>query len=238
MNSHQSRFLIVKMGETMPDLQARRGDYEHWFASALAGDPARIEIIDARSAELPSPEPFRSVVMTGSSSLVSDREPWSERAAAWLRRVVDAGVPFLGVCYGHQLLAHAFGGHVERNPKGREIGTIEVSLTADAKHDTLMNTLPASFVAQATHRESVLELPPRAICLAYNAHDPHQAFRLGERAWGVQFHPEFDADIARTYLEARADACREEGLNPDDLIAAIQESPIGPQILKRFGNLR
>ena len=60
--------------------------------------------------------------------MVSEREPWSERAAEWLREVAQRGIPLLGICYGHQLLAHALGGRVGANPQGREIGTVEVGL--------------------------------------------------------------------------------------------------------------
>ena len=67
--------------------------------------------------------------------------------------------------------------------------------------------------------------------------DPNQAYALGECAWGVQFHPEFDADVTRTSLEVRADAVREEGLDPDALAAAVSESPAGPKLLRRFAAL-
>ena len=68
-------------------------------------------------------------------------------------------------------------------------------------------------------------LPPGARLLASSRGDPHQAFAVGDHAWGVQFHPEFDADVVRAYLEARRDAVRAEGLDPDALLARRERQP-------------
>jgi GMP synthase (glutamine-hydrolysing) len=228
--------LIVKVGDALEEAKRRRGDYDRWFREGLGLDAAQVEVFDPRAsaAAPPSPREVRAVVVTGSSCMVSDHAPWSVATGAWLREVVAAGTPLLGVCYGHQLLAEAFGGRVERNPNGREIGTIEVSLTEAARGDALFHDLGPTFVAQATHREAVLALPDGAVRLGGNALDPNQAFRLGDRAFGVQFHPEFDDDVIRDYLAARADACREEGLDPDALLAAVRPSDHGRLLLARF----
>ena len=230
--------LIVKSGTTLPELAARRGDYENWIAAGMGLEPARVRVAAVYAdAVLPAPDSLAGVVVTGSSAMVSERAPWSERAAAWLGTAALAGTPVLGICYGHQLLAHALGGRVARNPRGREIGTIEVRLRAAARGDALFAELPEPVRMQATHVESVLELPAGARWLASSAGDPHQAFAVGERAWGVQFHPEFDADIVRAYLTARREAVRAEGLDPDALLRGASDSPHGVTLLRRFARL-
>jgi GMP synthase (glutamine-hydrolysing) len=143
----------------------------------------------------------------------------------------------LGICYGHQLLAHALGGEVGRNPRGREIGTVVVRGLAPAQRDPLLGVWGAAEPAHVTHLECVLALPDGARRLAESDLDPVQAFAAGERAWGVQFHPEFDADIARAYLAARGDAARAEGLDPDALLAGVRDTPGGPRLLRRFAEL-
>jgi GMP synthase (glutamine-hydrolysing) len=133
------RVLILKMGGTLPELRAQRGDYEVWIAAGMGLAPRDVDVVEvANGASLPDPEAPAGVVVTGSSAMVSHREPWSERTGEWLVRAVERGTPVLGICYGHQLLAHALGGQVGRNPRGREIGTVEVRGLATAPRDPLL----------------------------------------------------------------------------------------------------
>jgi GMP synthase (glutamine-hydrolysing) len=232
------RVLIVKTGGTMPEVRARRGDYEAWIAAGMGLSPADVDVAEvADGAPLPAADAPAGVVVTGSSAMVSQREPWSERTGEWLARAVERGTPVLGICYGHQLLAHALGGTVARNPRGREIGTVVVRSLAPARRDPLLGVWGDEGPAHVTHVESVLALPPGAVRLAESDRDPVQAFSVGDRAWGVQFHPEFDADTVRAYLLARTEKVRAEGQDPEALLAEIRESPGGPRILRRFAEL-
>ena len=227
--------LIVKSGSTLPEIAAQRGDFEDWIVARMGLAAARVRIAAVfADAPLPAHASLAGIVVTGSSAMVSHGEPWSERTAAWLGAAALAGTPVLGICYGHQLLAHALGGRVGRNPLGREIGTVEARLHEAARSDPLFAELPAQVRVQATHLESVLQLPPGARLLASSPGDPHQAFAIGELAWGVQFHPEFDADIVRGYLAGRREALLAEGLDPDALLRAASDSPHGGAILRRF----
>jgi len=229
--------VIVKTGSTMPDLAARRGDYEDWIAEGLR-DAGPIEVCRVVDGDpLPDPKAVRGVVVTGSSALVTDREPWSERTGAWQAEVHRAGTPQLAICYGHQLLADHLGGEVGRNPRGREIGHIAVELTDDGEADPLFEGLPRTLRVSSSHRQSVLRVPEGATVLAHNEATAHQAYRLGERTWAVQFHPEWDHDVIRAYLEARYDVLRDEGLDPDALLAEVGPSEHGERILGRFAAL-
>lgn len=228
--------LIVKTGRTFPELAARRGDYEDWIVAGLGLFASNVVVVDvAAGAPLPDRASLSGVVVTGSSSMVSDREPWSEATAGWLAAAAQEGLPLLGICYGHQLLAHGLGGRVGPNPRGREIGTVRVRLASDAVHDDrLLGPLPEELIVQVTHRETVLELPSEAVALARNAMDDHQAFRVGARAWGVQFHPEFDAEVSVAYIRARREALLEEGLDPEALLDEVRDADHGRRILRQF----
>jgi GMP synthase (glutamine-hydrolysing) len=175
--------------------------------------------------------------VSGSSAMVTDRAGWSERTAVWLREAVEREVPTLGICYGHQLLAYALGGEVDYNPRGRNIGTIDVELRSDARDDRLFSVFPGSLCVSVSHRQCVVKLPPGSTWLAETTLDQHHAFRVGSCAWGVQFHPEFDAGITRGYIEARRADLQEEGLDVDALIGQTLESADGTILLRRFADV-
>jgi len=230
--------LIIKTGVTVPEIAERRGDFEDWIATGMGLESASLRVVRVDVGEpLPDPRQHSGVVVTGSSAMVSHREPWSEATGGWLVRAISAGTPILGICYGHQLLAQALGGDVAPNPKGREIGTVTVTLAQAAASDPLLGGLPPRFPGQASHVESVLRLPAEAVPLASTRLDPYHAFRAGARAWGIQFHPEFDADIVRRYLHARRAQVADEGLDVEALLADTTETATAASVLHRFASL-
>lgn len=232
------KLFIIKVGDTLPELAERRGDFEDWFIAGLGLDSDQVTVFDPRGgADFPALEVVSGILVTGSHAMVTERQPWSERTARWLVEVVGAGIPTLGVCYGHQLLAHAFGGRVGDNPRGTQEGTTIVELTPAGQADALLGGLGAAFAAQVSHAQSALSLPPGAIRLAYDGWDVNQSFRIGAHAWGVQFHPEMDADMARTYIEAERAELLDQGQNPDRILAGVRETPVAAQVLRRFAQM-
>ena len=230
--------LVVKTGSKLPSLFERSGDYEDWIREGLGLRPEAVTVVRVYESEtLPPPRGLAGVVVTGSGAMVSEREAWSERTAAWLATAVRAETPVLGICYGHQLLAHGLGGRVGVNPRGREIGSVHVEIGDAAREDALLRGFAGPLRVQATHVESVLEIPPGARLLGSSAGDPHHAFSVGGTAWGIQFHPEFDAATVRHYIEARREMIRDEGLDPDALKRGTRDAPDGGAILRRFAEL-
>ena len=229
------KLLIVQTGATLPALLQRHGDFPEWFRRGLRLKPEHITItrVDAHG-RLPRARNFSAAVITGSGAMVSERLDWSERTAQWLRGAADAGLPMLGVCYGHQLLAHAFGGRVDYNPRGREIGTVQIECLPAAESDPLLGIAPARFRAHATHLQSVMRVPRGAVVLARSALDDSQAVRFAPRVWGVQFHPEFNVPHMRGYLRERFDIVRAEGLDAHGLIRSVSAAPHARSLLRRF----
>ena len=228
--------LLIKTGATIPETREEFGDFEDWFERGL-GMPG-MEQVNVYSGEQPSdPGEYSGVVVTGSAAMVSHRHDWSERTGEWLAKAVHEGMPVLGVCFGHQLMAHALGGVVGPNPMGRQIGTQPIEILPAAASDPLMCQLPQSISAQTTHIESVHKLPPGAVRLATSPRDHNHAFRFGPRAWGVQFHPEFGAAIMRGYIRARSEVIRSEGFNPERLANRVTDTHMAYGLLKRFASL-
>jgi GMP synthase (glutamine-hydrolysing) len=232
------RVLILKMGSTLPALKARKGDFEDWIIGGMGLTPDRVSVVDVSIGQpLPPLDGFAGVVVTGSHTMVTEQKEWSEQAAAWLAEAVREERPVLGICYGHQLPAHALGGEVGNNPNGREFGTIEVTLEESAKDDPLMGDLPTRIRVHVGHTQSVLRLPPGAVRLASNHWDANQAVRFGASAWGVQFHPEFDAAIIQEYITQYREMLAAEGQDPDRLLTRASDTEFGPLLLGRFSGM-
>ncbi len=230
--------LVIKTGTTLPSLLARQGDFEDWVISGLDVPPDRVWVADVQAnAMLPEPGEVAGVIITGSHSMVTDHEPWSERAAAWLRRAIERQTPVLGICYGHQLLAYALGGEVGNNPHGYETGTVNVYLNDTGCADRLLGGLANPLRMQVSHQQTVLTLPPGARRLAWSDRDAYQAFLVGHNAWGVQFHPEFNADVVRAYAKNEQEVLRAEGQDPAWISAQVEETIYGRHILQRFAQI-
>lgn len=225
---------LIKTGCTIDKIKPRHGDFEDWFAEGM-GVNSLLRVDVFREQPLPEAEKLAGIVVTGSPAMVSSRLSWSEHTAEWLQKAVQNEIPVLGVCYGHQLLAHALGGVVGPNPAGRQIGTVRSQLI-DNK-DKLLRHLPDTFTAQASHSEVVLELPPGARRLATSPVDDNFAIRFTSNSWGLQFHPEFSAPVTSDYIRYRADALREEGLNPEKLLAGVTDTTEAKSVLRRFTEL-
>lgn len=225
---------IVRTGEPVAAVRERRGEFADLVRGAI-GDAWPFEYfeIDPRpdGAVFPSPTSAAAFVITGSAASVPDREPWMLRTEAWLREVVAAGTPVFGICFGHQILAQALGGEVHRNPRGREMGTLPVERRGD---DPIFEGLPARFLANVTHVDSVVRLPPGAVSLARSALEEHHAIRFAERCYGVQFHPEIDAEVMRAYLEARREVLLAEGFPVEAVLAATGEGEAAKLPLRAF----
>lgn len=228
--------LIIKTGSSMPDLVARRGDFEDWIAQGLGLPQTALRVVDVTNGgKLPHPAEVSGVVISGSHAMVTEHHPWSERTAQWLIGAVQTGVPTLGICYGHQLLAYALGGEVGDNPNGREFGTVDITIRANG--DPLFAGFNSSIQAHVSHTQSVLKLPEGAHVLAASAMEPHAAIAFTPQVWGVQFHPEFDADIVRAYIRTYADVLRSEGQDPEQRLATCHDTPVGTALLRRFARL-
>ena len=231
------KLYIIKIGTTFPATAAKFGDFDQWTAKGLGSVDLNVSIVDAEhGGALPKVEECAGVVITGSHAMVTDSAPWSGILEKWLSLLLQAQVPVLGICYGHQLLARAAEGRVDFHPNGKEIGMVDIHLLAECLNDPLFQAFPKSFPAHVTHSQTVLNLPKGAICLAANAHEPNHAYRLGKCAWGVQFHPEFNVDIMRSYIQEQSNELKSAGWDVQQLLSKVRETPVAEKILQRFGS--
>ena len=238
MGKQQKPLAIFKMGSTWPAMAQARGDFEDWLRRSLG--EARDQTIVVAVAEgepIPPPESLAGAIITGSHAMVTDQPEWSEALADWLRRAVPAGLPVLGICYGHQLLAHALGGEVANLEPEPEVGTVCVALTEAGLEDPLFRDLPPRFPAHASHVQSARRLPANAVHLARSEREPHHAFRVGHRAWGVQFHPEFDVASMHAYVDRWSHKPHAPKQDWSAIQARVRETPEAALITARFARL-
>ncbi len=227
-------FVVLVTGDPVARAREARGDYPSLIRAATNNSwTGPWSAVDCRTdAALPRLGECAALVVTGSAQSVTERAPWMERLGAFLVEAIEAGTPLLGICFGHQLIAQALGGDVGMNPRGREMGTVQLELVAS---DPLLEGAP--FVANMSHQDAVLRPPPGATVLARSARDACSALRFGEHAWGVQFHPEFDQQVTRWTIEARSAALRAEGFDTNVLAREAGEALPGRSVLGRFVEL-
>ncbi|MFL5360246.1 MAG: glutamine amidotransferase [Myxococcales bacterium] len=228
--------LVVQTGTAAKDLVERHGDYPDWFEEALG---AKLRLVRAHQGERLTelPAGTKGIIVSGSPLSLTEPEPWMDELGDRLLRLGAAGVPVLGVCFGHQLLGRASGANVVRNPKGREIGTVRVQLTPEGREDPLFAWSRSGEIAvQATHIDVVDKLPKGAKLLASNEVCATQAFRLSETVASVQFHPEISPEVMRDLIGSRAEIIRAEGGDPVRLRREVRESN-GAKILRAFADL-
>jgi GMP synthase (glutamine-hydrolysing) len=198
--------------------RSRLGRFLSWW------EEMGLQVVEVDGASAPvSPDGFDAVVLLGGGFLPDDdqRAPWLPAERELARRAVAGGVPLLGICLGAQVLAAATGGTVRGAHGTPERGSCRVSLRREARTDALFAGLPGEFRVIQNHRDQITELPSGAVRLAESEACPVQAFRVGERAWGVQFHPEAGADRLGQWDES---ALAEAGLDLRALRAEAEKA--------------
>lgn len=183
-----------------PEFRPAAGDYPDMFRRMFARH-SHVEIrpYDLTAGEFPgSPRDCEAWITTGSRRSVYENDGWIEGMAELVREIARAEQPFVGVCFGHQMLAHALGGTVERSDAGWGVGNQVVEVPEPPWW------LPRrSFRILNSHQDQVTELPPGGRVLGGNDHCPISLMQVGEKMVGLQGHPEFGPAYMRTTLQAR-----------------------------------
>ena len=161
------------------------------------------ELVEWRPQDGAPPGGYDAAMVFGGSMHFDqeDEHPWLVPEAEWIKSLLDERVPTLGVCLGSEMLAHAAGWPVSRLARS-EIGWHEVELTPAAQHDAVLSSVPARFPAFQWH--SYAAEPPEDAVLAVSPACA-QAYRVGDRAWGIQFHAEVDSAAIEHWLDDGAD---------------------------------
>lgn len=210
MNSAELDLAILRTDEVLPQFQPAHGDYPAMFerlitrAAAAHEPPVRValSVYDARCPEtLPEPGVHRAYLITGSRNSVYDEAPWIRRLADFLRAALAQGCRIVGICFGHQLIAHFFGGRTAPAAAGWAVGVQENRIVRreswmDGEADDRLNLI-------ASHKDQVMEMPEGAKLIATSDFCPVGGFVIGDRVMTIQGHPEFQRAYSRDLMTMR-----------------------------------
>jgi len=173
--------------------------------------------------DLPALEEYDGFLILGGSMGANDdaTHPWLATVKERVREAAETGVPTLGVCLGHQLIAAALGGTVEVSPRGQQVGLYDVGWRPEAQHDDLVSGLPPTMRGIQWNVDVVTALPDGAVELAATAEGELQVARFAPTVWGVQLHPEADEPIVRSWAAGDRDDHLERGIDQDAVLARI-----------------
>ncbi|HSQ98847.1 MAG TPA: type 1 glutamine amidotransferase [Sphingomicrobium sp.] len=190
---------ILETGRPPGDLADEFGDYPHMFAQLL-GDGFEVESFDVEAGILPDPSAHGAYLITGSPAGVYEPRDWIEPLKQFIREASHSKM--VGVCFGHQVMAQALGGHVEKSDKGWGVGLHRYAILRsepwiDGK---------GSVAIPASHQDQVVLQPPQTEIIAASKFTPFAALAWTDRpAVSFQFHPEFSPGFAKALIEKRYD---------------------------------
>jgi GMP synthase-like glutamine amidotransferase len=187
-----------------PDVADRVGDYTELFPARFGPAGLRLTVFDVTAGEFPDDlAALDGWLVSGSRHSAYDDEPWIRRLEDLVRTAVEDRRPLAGICFGHQLIARALGGRVERAPVGWGVGGRRFRVHRAAPW---MEPAPEAFTILMSHQDQVVELPDGAEVLAGADYCPVGAYRIGEHVFCVQGHPEFVPELSALLMQRRRDA--------------------------------
>lgn len=191
------------MDTLAPQLSAQHGEYSDMIINLLdaVGMELRYTVLDAEKETLPRElGDYDGFIITGSKMSVYDEVDWINSVKRFVVEANNHNKKLLGICFGHQLLASAFGGVVEKSPKGWGLGiaTFEVYALKSWQKPAQNN-----ISLLMSHQDQVIQLPDGAQCVAGNEFCPYACFQLGENILGIQGHPEFSPEYLQALINTR-----------------------------------
>jgi GMP synthase (glutamine-hydrolysing) len=218
------RIGLLVCDHVRPEFLDISGDYEDMFRRLFA-DYEDVEVVayDAINGELPGdPSEADAWLTTGSRHSVNDEEEWIRQLERFVRDVADAAVPFVGICFGHQLIAKALGGSVVKSDRGWGVGVKEVELSEDLGWGD-------SYRVLTSYEDQVEDLPPGAEILGWNDHCPVSVMGVGSTILGMQGHPEFESAYSQALMESRRGTLIPEA-TADAGLASLKDNTDGPEL--------
>ncbi len=197
------RIGLLECDHVADRFRAIAGDYREMFPALFARYAPAISFVnyDVCNGDFPaSIEACDGYLCTGSRFSVYQQEDWILSLKGFVRRLAEAQHPYVGICFGHQMLGEALGSRVARAETGWGVGVRAMEIV---RREPWMEPAAASCRLEYMHQDQVHDLPPDGVLLARAAHCPIAMFRVGPALLGIQAHPEFTAPYAEALLRDR-----------------------------------
>ena len=221
---------ILDCGSSLLEVSQKFGYAPNWIMELLQNQDCRFKWVKSYERENVVYTEGDAWIITGSPRSVYDELDWMLDMEDKIRNAQHHNTPVLGICFGHQLIAKSFGGRVELNPNGWELGAYPIELTERGVISRILSGFNNHSIVYESHADCVTVLPENAVELALN-NKGNQAFTIHENIYGVQFHPEFSWDIIKKYVSVRSAS----GVIVDD--PSVPESNQGKAALHNFIDL-
>ena len=205
------KLAILETGRPPGDLAQRFGDYPKMFAEMLGPDFA-VQSFDVTAGDFPDPAAHDAMLITGSPAGVYEEHAWLAGLFDFIRAAKDSRM--VGICFGHQAMAEALGGHVEKSDKGWGTGLHRYTVT---RPEPWLDGA-REIAAPASHQDQVVVQPPNTEITVSSDFTPYAGLAWTDRpAISFQFHPEFSPEFAKALIAERYDRVP----NPDAAIASL-----------------
>jgi GMP synthase-like glutamine amidotransferase len=205
-----------------------RCGYREMFATLLPNFEFRYYA--AHRGQIPaSPAECDAWISTGSKYSVYEKHAWIEELAAFIR---GSEKPFVGICFGHQMLAHAMGGEVAKAKQGWGVGVLKVDVL---RNEPWMQPAMKTFSIQHMHQDQVQKLPDNSVLLGSSPHCEVGMFRVGEAKLGIEGHPEFSVEYGTALIRARQAQIGKPGV--EKALKSLSQATDGPAVggwIERF----
>lgn len=215
-------------------------DHEHECFSNVLGradsiDLEKINVYENGIEPDDALKEFDGLMIGGSHHDPKDDFPNRSLVEDIIEKSIENKKPFLGVCYGLELLVDVLGGKIEKDKEKGSFGTEKIKLTKRGKQDDLLSGMPEEFFVQEAHEWFVSDLPDNLVSLAYSKDVPYQSIKVKNRpVYGVQFHPEFDNDEILKRMVLNEKRQRKRFDNRSDILTGVKHSPHSFKILDNF----
>jgi len=198
----KKKISVISCGPGLENIREEYGHSYQWVQDVCDLSDVHFSQSNVYKGDFPKIEDGDGWIITGSAKSTYDDIGWIVELEILIKRAYEVQKPILGICFGHQLIAQALGGLVEKNNKGWELGSSNIDINKEGVISPLFTGIPKDDSFYMSHQDIVTKLPKQAVELAVNEKG-NQSYCIGEFIYGVQFHPEFPHAVAQEYAKTR-----------------------------------